>query len=161
MKICEITGCEKRVFSRYWCQTHYGRWYRTGDPAIAVHEYDTWDEFTTSNLNTNGEWAWAAGFFDGEGSTTLTQNSPRVTISQHHPEVLERFRAAVGIGKVYGPYKKGATGKFFWGYAVCGKPTVVLLGEIWPWLGTLKKEQAVTVLEQWNPRKPGRKRIMV
>lgn len=29
---CMIDGCEKPVFTRGWCQAHYRRWYRYGDP---------------------------------------------------------------------------------------------------------------------------------
>lgn len=33
--MCSITGCEKKVFARGWCTTHYQRWKFHGDP-----EYD-------------------------------------------------------------------------------------------------------------------------
>lgn len=29
---CMVVGCEKPVFTRGWCQAHYRRWYRYGDP---------------------------------------------------------------------------------------------------------------------------------
>jgi hypothetical protein len=57
------------------------------------------------------EAAWAAGFFDGEGSI-LIEGDPRrpaVTMSIPQasasgvPEVLERFRAIVGTGTISGP----------------------------------------------------------
>lgn len=32
MTTCSIEGCEKSVFSRTWCTTHWGRWQRMGDP---------------------------------------------------------------------------------------------------------------------------------
>lgn len=32
MRECEVGGCGRSVFSRGWCQRHYGRWYRNGDP---------------------------------------------------------------------------------------------------------------------------------
>lgn len=31
---CSISGCAKGVFGRGWCQTHYGRWWRNGDPLV-------------------------------------------------------------------------------------------------------------------------------
>ena len=32
MKVCSITGCEEPHRARGWCNLHYGRWWRTGDP---------------------------------------------------------------------------------------------------------------------------------
>jgi len=58
------------------------------------------------------ELAWAAGFFDGEGcvsvSRTLATAEPviQLSVSQVQREPLDRFAAAVGVGKVYGPYTK-------------------------------------------------------
>lgn len=34
--ICTIEGCEKSVFTRGWCRTHYTRWYETGSTALGV-----------------------------------------------------------------------------------------------------------------------------
>lgn len=35
VKPCSIDGCEKRAESRGWCNTHYERWRRNGDPGAA------------------------------------------------------------------------------------------------------------------------------
>lgn len=29
-RICSVEGCNKKVFSRGWCQQHYGYWWRKG-----------------------------------------------------------------------------------------------------------------------------------
>lgn len=54
------------------------------------------------------EVAWAAGFFDGEGYVgTRLQDGIfvlQIDVPQVDRRVLDRLRAAVGIGKVYGPY---------------------------------------------------------
>ncbi|MDQ6858875.1 MAG: hypothetical protein M3Z65_07770 [Chloroflexota bacterium] len=55
--------------------------------------------------------AWAAGLFDGEGSVGLTGDPHRPSVwmelSQASaaavPDVLERFRAVVGVGRISGP----------------------------------------------------------
>lgn len=31
-KICSVEGCDRLVVSREWCQPHYARWWRWGDP---------------------------------------------------------------------------------------------------------------------------------
>lgn len=35
--ICTINGCEKPHASKGWCQIHFMRWYRHGDPLIIPH----------------------------------------------------------------------------------------------------------------------------
>jgi len=62
------------------------------------------------------ELAWAAGFFDGEGWSGLSQEAgrrtgqPQARINQADPngvpEVLRRFRSSVGFGRIGGPYEK-------------------------------------------------------
>ncbi len=34
MKTCSIEGCGKRVYGHGWCNTHYQRWRRHGDPHV-------------------------------------------------------------------------------------------------------------------------------
>ena len=59
------------------------------------------------------EFAWACGFFEGEGSILYTPfDRPKQTrrgleISQKEREPLDRFQAAVGVGRIYGPYPNG------------------------------------------------------
>lgn len=33
---CAVTGCARPVKARGWCDTHYTRWRRTGDPGPAL-----------------------------------------------------------------------------------------------------------------------------
>lgn len=51
------------------------------------------------------ELVWAAGFFDGEGTTSYlkkgTWMGPRLSVAQNNPKTLERFQQAVGCGKIY------------------------------------------------------------
>ena len=98
------------------------------------------------------ELAWAAGFFDGEGSTSYSNKKtlPCIAIGQADPFVLERFRAAVGgVGCVFGPYKrrKNPTWKDQWNYHA-GKFEEVqaIIAVLWKWLSPLKREQASKVL---------------
>ena len=52
--------------------------------------------------------AWAAGFFEGEGTFYVRRERGKpnatVTLTQVDREPLDRFCEIVGIGKVYGPY---------------------------------------------------------
>jgi len=97
------------------------------------------------------ELAWAAGFFDGDGSTCTTKQykvKPRrlkLQIGQCHPFVLERFCAAVEEGKVYGPYHKTSalTKRPYWLYHIENDLKVNrVLDKLWPYLSQQKKAQA-------------------
>jgi hypothetical protein len=48
--------------------------------------------------------AWAAGFFEGEGSVTRHGTQFALQIKNTDLEPLERFRNAVEAGTIYGPY---------------------------------------------------------
>ena len=116
----------------------------------------------------DGTRGWAAGFFDGEGSTVLTKAKNRtnarvqLVVSQASStgevsELLVRFRDAVaGLGSITGPYWKHSTPKNFpqstmpiYRFSAYGLERVqTILGILWPWLGIAKKEQAIKVLRE-------------
>lgn len=103
-------------------------------------------------MNNEIELAWAAGFFDGEGTTSSSKSNGanvRLSITQYHPEVLERFVSAIGFGKVYGP-SVSKSGKDFWQICLSSKPTIVALGRMWPYLGNEKKNQALKALHKYS-----------
>lgn len=109
--------------------------------------------------------SWAAGFYDGEGSFTNTAtHSPVMRVGQSgDPLVLVRFREAVGIGKVYGPYnnynknyKKAHQPSWVWSVSGRNKTAEVLL-RLWPYLSTPKKEQARKVLDRYDAQVQPRK----
>lgn len=52
----------------------------------------------------NLELAWAAGLFDASGTATTCGSRARLAVKKADGQVVRRFAAAVGIGKVYGPY---------------------------------------------------------
>jgi hypothetical protein len=107
--------------------------------------------------------AWAAGFFDGEGSTRATHDKRckscyiRIALPQIHREVLDRFQGAVGgKGKIYGPYKirqspnqgvysgRGRQPLFYW--CVGHKQGIEVINLLWPYLSTQKRIQATKAL---------------
>ena len=98
--------------------------------------------------------AWAAGFFDGEGCTSLStrRNSIDLTVNQIHLDTLERFRDAVGMGVIYGPRDKpGAQPQ--WSYRVFGHEQVqAVIAMLWPWLTPWKREQAAAALRAHRVR---------
>lgn len=99
------------------------------------------------------ELAWAAGFFDGEGCTSIATNRnyafhhkyPRLGLTQKHPEVLERFKQAVsGVNKIH-----KVNNREEYRYITQSYPEVKrILNLLWPYLSTLKKEQAKQVFSE-------------
>jgi hypothetical protein len=93
------------------------------------------------------ELAWAAGFFDGEGCTSK-RSSPQtgicIFIWQNDREVLDRFRNAVGVGKVYGPYSfPSQHGRVNHQYAIANGNSITVLDQLFPFLSSIKREQAI------------------
>ncbi len=98
--------------------------------------------------------AWAAGFFDGEGSTIAKTDRRRpnyfqldVSVPQSGPdgtpEVLLKFqRAMLGVGSIR-PQPNGDMYKWDAGGRMTAEMTLVL---IWPWLGAVKRSQAEAAL---------------
>lgn len=99
------------------------------------------------------ELAWAAGFFDGEGCTTLGQIKklafgapktylyPKLTVSQKDPRPLARFVEAVGEGRLRGQ------GQRIHNWSVMGAKAHVVMSKLYPYLSAPKREQWNRVLE--------------
>jgi hypothetical protein len=101
--------------------------------------------------------AWAAGLFDAEGSTEIHLRrrsgdvffALRSKVSQCDangiPEVLLRFQTALSSGWIEGP----ATGEGYanaYKWAAGASETLVCLNKLWPYLGAVKRAQALAVL---------------
>jgi hypothetical protein len=88
--------------------------------------------------------AWAAGFFDGEGSTSVLKTKRdkysyiRMSITQKDRAVLDKFQSIVGVGKIY---KHNTRNTFSWD---CYKQEEVfqVLDMLWPFLSDIKRTQA-------------------
>jgi hypothetical protein len=114
------------------------------------------------------ERAWAAGFFDGEGSTVLMHRvpkrprdypTPRMVVTQHGateddtsvPITLVRFHAAVeGIGVINGPHDYRGQGlyrriRWAWATTRTDQPAAVL-DLLAPFLSQVKLDQAAEVM---------------
>lgn len=96
------------------------------------------------------EFAWAAGFFDGEGTTLLNGGYPRMSVGQVDREALDHLSTALGMGRVVGPHapppnKPNWSYHFYW-HLVGFERVQAALAFMWPWLGTVKRRQAAAVL---------------
>jgi hypothetical protein len=112
------------------------------------------------------DYAWAAGFYEGEGSIAhhcrngrlYKPCEVRIVISQSGggdaAKLLERFRDIVGCGKVYGPYTPSIHNlgkKPLWRFAVSKHEYVqAIAAMLWPWLSERRRTQIVTCLSKYN-----------
>lgn len=110
-------------------------------------------------MNIEIELAWSAGFYDGEGCTTLTKDRYlQATVAQSNDrEVLDRFANAIGVGRINGPYysKKYPHWGKKWYWIAIGNDVDLLMEKLFPYLGNVKKAQ----YRKWKElsRKPHRK----
>lgn len=105
------------------------------------------------------ELAWAAGFFDGEGCTSVTIDPTwghmSASVPQVDREILERFHKAVnGIGNIGGPRKPSPIGKheiYTWRVgSFIGVQAVMAM--LWGFLFRTKREQYKKALVRWQAR---------
>lgn len=99
--------------------------------------------------------AWAAGFFDGEGTAFARTDGDRpgyrqldVSVPQcghdRVPEALLKYqRSMLGVGRIYGPNKNDV---YVW-RAGGRLGAEAALGLMWPHLGQVKRTQAIEALE--------------
>jgi hypothetical protein len=88
--------------------------------------------------------AWAAGFFDGEGTFSRFGPTPGASISQVGLESLDVFAHTVGCGTVSGPYEKATAEirrKPQWIYYAYGVAAEAVFWLLLPWLGPAKRAQ--------------------
>lgn len=100
----------------------------------------------TANHVKTAELAWAAGLFDGEGTATVCGGRGRLALKMVDEEPVRRFHAAVGRGKVYGPYRNDAATRrdgsprspfFYW--IAPGTVGADAAAVLWPWLSSPKR----------------------
>ena len=115
----------------------------------------------TTDVSPSGdeELAWAAGLFDGDGSTYFAKHRTRtgyrtaeIAITQSSgtgtPEVLTRFRSAVGnIGHLSGPYGgDDMHGPVYRLKVYRLRDVEAVINALSPWLGSVKRGQAAAVI---------------
>ena len=98
------------------------------------------------NLNA----AWAAGLFDGEGSTSVLKAQRdryayvRMNVPQKLREVLDKFLAIVNVGKIY---KHKA--RDMHSLDIYKQDDVIdTLNLLWPYLSEVKKQQALDAFDR-------------
>ena len=102
-------------------------------------------EFVESNVNA----AWAAGLFDGEGSTSVLKAQRdkyayvRMNVPQKLREVLDKFLDIVKVGKIYKHNKREMHSLDIYKKEDVEKA----LNLLWPYLSEIKKKQALVAFD--------------
>ena len=114
-----------------------------------------------SNFDSH-ELAWAAGFFDGEGTVHLSAHkgspggaSVHTSVHQVDRRPLERFQAAVGVGKIYGPRPNPPNRPISMFQTTTFEAGQALIAMLWRFLSAPKREQARQVLITKRDLGPG------
>ncbi len=101
---------------------------------------------------------WVAGLWDGEGSVCLLKHRshaghfvPEASITQSsdsgRPEVLTRVESVAGRGYWYGPYEQDPPWSSVYRWKLFRPDEIrAFLDLIWPWIGSVKREQAERVV---------------
>lgn len=102
--------------------------------------------------------AWAAGFYDAEGSTSLSNHRSHaghkrmeasITQGSHlsMPQELVRFNRILGLGEVYGPYAQAGANKLVYRWRLQKVDEIRrVLHLLLPWLGDTKRAQALRAI---------------
>ena len=97
------------------------------------------------NEDKETDFAWAAGFFDGEGHVRYGSNkkptSSSIQIAQKTTECLLRLQKIFGVGTIGGPYHTKHP-CYFW-YVTSTRDVDHILTKMWPYLSEPKKKQAI------------------
>lgn len=111
------------------------------------------------------EIAWAAGFYDGEGSVSCTANNGnpqtriQLSIGQKNDRgeiaaVLERFKKAVGVGKIYRKTRNDKEINQHQYLISKAEDVQAVINILWPFMSYKKRHQAANAMAKlFNGRK--------
>jgi hypothetical protein len=92
------------------------------------------------------ELAWAAGFYDGEGCTFAKRTGRHwylnMMVAQNDRRPLDRFVAAIGVGRVRGPIQHTSPRSHeFYRVDLGSVASWKAINLLWPYLSEPKREQ--------------------
>lgn len=141
--------CERPSKHLALCQRHYNRWYQ----GVQMEKPKQDRQFNREEV------AWAAGLWDGEGSTSkaprlMADGSTKFYFKMQMGQVdrrnLERFHKAIGgIGKVYGPVRTPTQPRYDW-RASSFEDCQAVIAILWKWLSPAKRDQAMEAMRAYQ-----------
>lgn len=120
-------------------------------------------------MRSREELAWAAGLFEGEGAIVQSKAPGgrlglRVAIQSTDRDVLDRFAAIVGCGRVDGPYQRKSTNAttnckpiFNW-QCNANRMAYAVIIALFPWLGERRRAVAAERIQVWIAEEQGPRR---
>ena len=102
--------------------------------------------------------AWAAGLFEGEGTVVSfggRKHQRSLALSMTDEDVVLRFAAVIGVGKIYGPYgyasstsRRREHHKQYWRWSVSDKDGVAIAAKmLLPFLGQRRSAKLKEAIE--------------
>ena len=139
---CNIPGCGQPVRSRGWCNKHYTRWRKHGDPTtVLLAERLVHDPQTIPDPE---DIAWAAGFLEGEGCFQLQKTRRSVYANQVHKPPLERLLTLFGGSLKLQTRKTPQSDIWYW--YVYGPRAVNAMTAVQKWMSPRRQLQIKEVL---------------
>lgn len=98
MRLCSIDGCDNVHKARGWCNRHWLRWARFGDPLAGAPRPTLEDRFLAKVALVDGHWIWQGYISDeGYGRIMLTADGRR-TAAYTHRVAYELFVGPIPDG---------------------------------------------------------------
>lgn len=101
--------------------------------------------------NTDLDFAWFVGVFEGEGCITLERQRPTLRIAMADEDIIRRVHAIAGVGYVFVSIRdKNPLHKPMWSWGTSRQgQSINLLWRMLPLLGERRAARAWEVLEVW------------
>lgn len=152
-----LCGCGRTPVAGLWMRGHYWTGRRRGArPEPTAEQIASRRATPVSLAHIDREsLAWAAGVFDGEGSTFCNRKTPpMLTVPQSGSrELLDRFRASVGgLGAIYGPrVMANPRAKVRWDWKSCSfEHAQAVMALLWPFLCSVKRRQMSDAFRKYH-----------
>ena len=112
-------------------------------------------------FNRDTELAWAAGFYDGEGSTTTNGRHVVMAVGQVDPRPLLRLQDALGgcghLNQTWPPNRRSRGWSPIWVWRLTRSEEIqAALNALWPYLSEPKREQALATISKAGGFTPAR-----
>jgi hypothetical protein len=158
-RTCSIEGCESDFYAKGWCNKHWTRWRKHGDPldAVPVGHRRTAKKLSMSEADL----AWLAGLLEGEGSfyasgsrakNGVMYRYPQIKVSMTDRDVIERVAQMFGIKVSVNSREKRREAKQIYSAQINGSRAMELMQQLLPWMGKRRSQKIKELLNTQHGR---------